>query len=240
MIGWASEAITVQQKYPKFDLGTEYADGSFKRILMRTTMMTAYEVVHFKELYRLVEKDVSEGKNEDLPTDVGETYFRIFEVIYHKALSSLLAQPIVRNAEFELLPAMLVVADYSCLSANKDRRLIVNKLYQLISEKYLRKKEETKLFDERVDFYGSIIRGRTLRTDWLQRQVAMVENEGAIVRCVTALGDILINPECANHYDNAPSLLCGVFEMTEFTGMYIKEIIPLFVELFKEIYDAED
>lgn len=240
MMDWASEAVTVQQKYPKFDLRTEYADGSFKRILMRTTMMTAYEVVHFKELYRLVEKDVSEGKNEDLPTDVGETYFRIFEVIYHKALSSLLAHPIVKNAEFELLPAMLVVVDYSCLSANKDRHLIVSRLIELISGKYLTKKEEARLLDERVDFYGSIIRGRTLRAEWLQGQVAMVKNERAIVRCVTALGDILINPECANDYDNAPSLLCGVFEMTEFAGMYIKEIMPLFVELFKVIYDAED
>lgn len=158
---------------------------------------------------------------------------------HDKALSVLSAQALVCNAEFELLPAMFVVADYSCLSSNKNRQLIGNELRAFIVKKYQLDNASTQLFDSRVNFYGSIVRGKLLRADWLPGQAATVQNADAIVRCATALGDILINPECASDYENAPILLYDIFTVTGFAGIYINEIIPLFAELFKQIYDVE-
>lgn len=166
-------------------------------------------------------------------------YISIFMNIYNKALSTLSAQALVHNAEFELLPAMFVIADYSCLSSNKNRQLVGNGLSSFIVKKYQLDEASGQLFDSRVDFYGSVVRGKPLRADWLPGQTATVQNADAIVRCATALGDILINPECANDYENTPVLLYDVFTVSGFSDIYINEIIPLFVELFKQIYDVE-
>lgn len=232
---WADDAVLLHQKYPDFNLKREYENELFRKILTHTTLMTAYEVIHFQEIYRPIEevKDDMSGSNISI-----DTYFNIFANIYQRASSALSSQALAHNSEFELLPAMLVIADYSCLSANKNRQRIVNGLINYISEKCGFDDTSEKLFDERIDFYGSIIRGKPLRAEWLQGQLEVIQDADAIVRCATALGDILINPECANDYDNAPILLYSIFAITDFAEMYIKEIIPLFVELFKQIYDA--
>lgn len=236
MTQWADEAVSVQYKYPEFDLKHEYADEMFRRILMHTTVMTAYEVVHFQELYKPIARDKSDVANYATLVDTNQAYISIFANIYDKALSVLSVQSLVRNAEFELLPAMFVIADYSCLSSNKNRKLIGKELRTFVTRKYRLDNINDQLFNNRVNFYGSIIRGKSLRADWLPN-LQTIQNADAIVRCATALGDILINPACANDYENAPILLYDIFSLTSFADIYINKIIPLFVELFKEIYD---
>ena len=166
-------------------------------------------------------------------------YKLIFTRVYDDMLSSLSGQTIIHNQDFELLPALFVTADYACLCANKNRHLIVDDLRAFIVKKYNIDNFKSQVFDNRVNFYGSIIRGKKPRADWLLGQAPTIPESDPIMRCAIALGDILINPECANDYDSAPIILHDAFESMNFAKAYMESAFPGFLKLFQKIYDTK-
>ena len=48
----------------------------------------------------------------------------VFGQHYHSMLKITKASSITHNSEFELLPAMFVIADYAAASCQKDRRVV--------------------------------------------------------------------------------------------------------------------
>ena len=47
----AKQAIDVQKSYPKFDLGIEWKNETFREITNKLGMLAAYEVTHFESCY---------------------------------------------------------------------------------------------------------------------------------------------------------------------------------------------
>lgn len=107
--------------------------------------------IYFQELYKPVDGSKNDITSQVAPTVTNQAYILIFTNIYDKALSVLSAQALVCNAEFELLPAMFVVADYSCLSSNKNRQLIGNELRAFILFSQM-------TFEESLEYFSVIVK----------------------------------------------------------------------------------
>lgn len=88
-----------------------------------------------------------------------------------------------------------------------------------------------------LDFYGEVIRGRRLRAEWLMGDISDIERN-AIINCMIAFGDILVNPSCVDNYDSAPLVIHDIFLLAEFTALMSNQITQEFVNLFKETYNA--
>jgi len=132
-----------------------------------------------------------------------------------------------QNAEFELLPVMLTVGKLAALISD-----INNGSFDIdfIREsKKLVTSYDTTVFTERLQFYVDIINGNNIRGDWCLGEInALLENP--LYKCIIAFGDILFNPEYANDYYNAPTVVCGAPHCITFTR---KVMEPLFTKMIK-------
>lgn len=64
---WSKQAEKLKQEYPKFDIQQEYKSENFRVILSNSDMKTAYEIVHFPELYDLkINKKSFEEKHDGI------------------------------------------------------------------------------------------------------------------------------------------------------------------------------
>ena len=62
---WAKQAEALKKEYPQFEIKHEYASEEFKSILNVSDMRTAFEIIHFPELFVL--------KSKNKPTDDNST-----------------------------------------------------------------------------------------------------------------------------------------------------------------------
>jgi Ca2+/Na+ antiporter len=173
---------------------------------------------------------ISNTKNND------EKYKRIFKKTYDVVLNQLKGIEISCDIEKELLPVLFVVCDFAATSAKKDRSAITNEILAFLNSDCIENKMQDDVFKNRVDLYGEIIRGKSLRAEWLFGNTNIESN--AIVNCGIAFGDVLVNPDCAVNYSSAPVMIHNVFEVTEFATIMTNQVLPEFVNCFKKIYDA--
>ncbi|MCI8610467.1 MAG: hypothetical protein HFE66_00940 [Clostridiales bacterium] len=160
-----------------------------------------------------------------------------FESHYKAALAIAKASSIARNPEFELLPAMFIVCDYSAASSGLNRQYVANRILQKITT--LCKNVDSKEFDQRCDLYGEIIRGKPIRGEWFHGNADALTNP--IAKIATVLGDIWVNPYCADDYDKAPVIIGNnIFEMMEFAENVMLPLIDEFGQLFTDIYSLEN
>ena len=179
-----------------------------------------------------VDRSQSYSKNKAV-FQIGE-YAQAFLRCYKKAID--LCEKKLFNPEYkeELLPALFVVIDYAALSAQKDRRKVADEIIPEIS-KHFTQTFSPDVFRARVDLYGEIIRGKSLRAVWLYGNSSMLDND-PITRIGGLLGDILFNPACAIDYDNAPIALVGIQEQLDFGQQVMWPLISELADLFKNIY----
>ena len=139
---------------------------------------------------------------------------------------------------FEILPAMFVICDYSALSAGKDRRMIADRILKKIHDSYFPacNPKDVAKFDSRVLLYGEIIRGKPLRCDFCFGKSEMFE-ENAILKCVALLLDIITNPKCADDYDNAP---LSLYDITNSIDIMSDIAVPLYEALANLFVDISD
>ncbi|MBQ6075950.1 MAG: zinc-ribbon domain-containing protein [Lachnospiraceae bacterium] len=133
----------------------------------------------------------------------------------------------------ELLPALFVIADYAALSANLDRSSVADEILSVISDSFT-ESFTLETFRRRVEMYGKAIRGRELRAEWLFGNSELL-GKNALTRVGGMLGDILINPDCADDYDNAPIRLLDPQEITDFGESVMWPMIDEMAILLRDI-----
>ena len=158
----------------------------------------------------------------------------IFERHYKSLLKTAKGSSITGNVEFELLPAMFIISDYAAASSGKDRRAVADTIMTQIRAIYRNLDKAT--FDRRCNLYGEIIRGKPLRCEWFMGDPTIF-SDNAVSKCTALLGDIIFNPECAENYDNAPTMCYGIFEVMSFAEGVMKPVLNELMELFGDIYD---
>ena len=138
----------------------------------------------------------------------------------------------------DIASLVYVIADYAAASAKKDRLHIASD----IEDYYLNCNAGSKkrLFYERAQFYGSIIRGRQLVGCCLPGVNLNSLDDNACVRCAIAFCDCMVSPELIEDYDNGPLRLNGIFEMMSFAPSVLHPVMEALVNLFKDVYDKVD
>lgn len=158
----------------------------------------------------------------------------VFSQHYRSMLRIAKSSPISNNPEFELLPAMFTMTDFAAMVYEKDRMSIAVPVMDEIKSLYPPFNND--LFDRRCDLYGEIIRGRRLRNEWAMGDSSVFTSD-AMQKCTALLGDILINPDCADDYDNAPLVMHSVFDVTSFSKSVVVPILEEIVKLINDIHD---
>lgn len=169
-------------------------------------------------------------KKKNAGTVFKKYYLRIVDITQKSSLA--------RNSEFEIIPAMMIICDYAAASARMDRQQVQKDILEdgiEITRQYCYAFDPV-IYDERINFYGEIIRGRELRAEWSFQDIDY-NQLNAISRVSVALCDILLNPLCAKDYDNAPIQITDIFAITEFTTNVFTPILEELTNLFKETYD---
>ena len=147
----------------------------------------------------------------------------------------------------EMLAIFYVMVDLAMMNAEKDRYKAAGKVMNWAAEIIKMILGQDKSDDElkkainqyhkRIDFYGEIIRGKELRNECMLFHDTSVISNNSILRCAVAFTDCLVNPECIENYDNAPTMLSDI---TRLMSIAQQTMMPLGKELFlfyKAIYD---
>lgn len=150
------------------------------------------------------------------------------------------------NLDIDLLAMLFAVSDFTAISFNR-RDIIINDLIPYIFETLPRGYAwwfnlsfslTNEKFDERVDFYGKIIRKSIkLRAESLTVEDSNKLLENPLARCVIAFCDMLKNPKCINDYKNAPIALLGFSEDFFFTSEVTYPIIEIVMNYIMNIID---
>lgn len=138
---------------------------------------------------------------------------------------------------FELLPFLYVISDFAIASANKDRLKFSTDIMEFLLESQLDKESFECLLQEKIDFYGEVVRGKKLRGYCLLG--AFEENTSPLVRCTVAFTDIIIDPNCSEDYDNAPFCVYNMFEMLNFSTNTMPLLVKAVTALFKDMYKSK-
>lgn len=92
------------------------------------------------------------------------------------------------------------------------------------------------LRDQRLDLYGKVMRGGYIRNEWSFWQFnASVFDDFPIGKAAIAFGDILINPDCANNYENAAVMVNDMVDQQEFIKMFSEKVIPDIIKFCDEL-----
>ena len=164
-----------------------------------------------------------------------DKYTKLFEKYYLQSLNVLSKLEIASNSEKELLPIMIVISDFSCSKAGKDKTEITSKMIKFLNEKYIHNQCEYDVFLNRMNFYTEVIFGKELRAEWLFGNMDGI-NRNPIIDCCIGLGDILVNPDCANDYENGSIMVHDIFDVMEFSTHFTSEIFPYMAEFYNKIY----
>ncbi len=153
---------------------------------------------------------------------------------------------IENNLDIDLSAMLFAVSDFTANSFNR-RDIIINDLIPYIFETLPRGNAwwfnlnlslTPEKFDERVDFYGKIIRKSIkLRAESITVDVSNELLENPLARCVIAFCDMLKNPKCINDYNNAPVALLGFSDDFLFTSEVTYPIIEFVMTYIKKIID---
>ena len=189
----------------------------------------------------ILSDDLSVETNGDLPSenDLPKTtgknkYTEIFLDHFNKGVEICAEKVFNNHYKDELLPALFVISDYAALSAKKDREFLSRELMGIIKEK-LSDSFSGATFLQRVNLFTEIIRGKEIRGEWLYGQTNSI-NQDPITRVGGLLGDILINPNCAENYDDCSFILLSPFEKIEFAEKVGWPIVTEITNMFKDIY----
>ncbi len=140
------------------------------------------------------------------------------------------------NAEFELKPALVVICNLAIQNSGKDREIITKYLVPWIKEKYIKNEEENKEFYKRIALYEEIIKGMPVRGEWLMGNLTPKEDRNEIIDIGIAMGDILVNPACADDYKGAPLMINDASQRTSFAIIMTKEVFAELAEFHNRIY----
>ncbi len=125
----------------------------------------------------------------------------LFDEYYPKALTQMCHAAFEHDATFELLPLMYVYSSLDELRATFIAANGKDPLFAHIENNYLTSPELKRKFNERLDFYSSILSHGKLRGEGVINTAYW--NTPAL-RIAAAFADIVYNPKCADDYLGAP------------------------------------
>lgn len=157
----------------------------------------------------------------------------LFKQYYQSMLEITQGSTLAHNAEFELIPAMIALADFATYQSNKDRKETVRGLWMEIHR--INRNIDDKLLVERSDLYGKAAEGNIApRCEWCVGDMLAI-GDSVASRCAAILGDILYNPSCADDYDNAPVMIQDIFQTTMFAHNVMQPLLKEFNEFYEKI-----
>lgn len=169
-----------------------------------------------------------------------KTAIRIFSQYYIDILNILKVSSLGTPKDFmsfELLPFLYVISDFAIASANKDRLKFSTDIMEFLLKSQSDKENFKNIFQERIDFYGEVIRGKQLRGYCMLG--AFEEKSQPLLRSTIAFTDIIIDPNCSEDYDNAPFYVCDMFQMMSFSSNTMPVLIKKITALFQDMYKAK-
>ena len=89
-----------------------------------------------------------------------------------------------------------------------------------------------------MDLYENAVRGMPLRAEWLFGDSSSM-TQNAVTICATVLGDILINPDCADNYKGAPIVMGDFIQIIAFGKNSMSPLIDILVQFFIEVASKE-
>lgn len=160
-------------------------------------------------------------------TNLKKELQKVFDIHYKKFLKVFEnSQVVSANLKEELIPLMFVVSQISVSyikygNVDADTNLLLG-IFSDWMDKLDFKNDIHKIYKERFHLYTIIILNEKMpRYEWLMFREPK-DNSNLILRCCAVFGDILINPNCANDYDNAPVIIHDFFQIKEFSLMMLK------------------
>lgn len=151
---------------------------------------------------------------------------KLFTESYNKIRKCLSETEIwVDDYQFEIVPLLVVLSDFIAMYEKKDRQAINQQAIQWACA-VLKDVRSEQWLDNRVNLYGQIIRSKKIRGDWLFGDTEKY-NSSPILRCVVAFGDILVNPSCADNYDEAPWLLKDFTVIIPFAAVITSSVVEV-------------
>lgn len=171
----------------------------------------------------------AEMQKSPLEKELDATYNKIIDLLSKISISN--------NPEFETLPVMYVVGDYAAASSDKNRQEFSRKILNWMQPKIQSTGYSDDDFFTRVRLYGEIIRGKKLIGSWTMGAEYKFE-DNPILRCTVAFGDILINPQCADDYDNCSLTVHNISCLFNFSAKMI-DVGNTLISFFKFIYDLK-
>ena len=140
---------------------------------------------------------------------------------YETILEKLKDIECTNNEEFEIIPAMYILADITASSNGLNRAKIANEIIDTLKEKGYLKDSDLKKLDDRADLYGAIVRNEIVpKAVWWTGDNAILEKiqGNPINRVIFALGDLLIDERLQDDYEETTGIsITDIFSLADFS-----------------------
>ncbi len=146
----------------------------------------------------------------------------IFKYYYNRSLKILKSANLGNNLEFEVLPLMFVICDFTAAMDRLDRYKIANDIMPKMPKIY--KRFDYDKFNKRLNLYGEVIHGKELRGELFHCNPPATD-DNPLLAWFILFSDLVYNPACADDYDNAPLLIGDVFDTFK-KSTYLINLMP--------------
>ena len=166
------------------------------------------------------------------------TFESIFDSFYKKACEVMTDY---KNAKTELLPLFYLICDFAVCEAQQDRKYYMLRMQNAISVPLLRDLDDPFAWlDGRTELYANVLNGMTpLRMEWFagdpQALPSDLRNDPIFV-CNSVFCDFMVNPYCAENYENSPIYIRGIDKMVALADK-AKALYACMTQYFTAIYE---
>lgn len=159
----------------------------------------------------------------------GSRIVPLFERSCNSIISKVSSSDIAKNVTFETICFVYSMIDYAAFSADasvKDRNTIRDSVIgsSFFREKILADANITDTMINRYELYSQLLSGVNPRGEWMLYQTDTIDLSNPVNRCIVCFGDILVNPDCALDYENAPFAIHDIFKCSEFASSFALNI----------------
>lgn len=143
---------------------------------------------------------------------------------------------LIQNVQFEARCFVYAVMDVAAFTSGLYRDLLYSTVSGYLFRSKFKTQDEIFRFNKRREFYADRVTKKDVRADWFATPDISFMRNNEILCCCGAFGDILINPQCADDYINAPISLYGVYELNSFATQCMDKVVNSATEITKGIH----
>lgn len=162
-----------------------------------------------------------------------EKCLQAYKRCYSKCYRVLSSCPCVNNLEFELHPFLCIMLQISLVECDQS---LWKGIYDYALQQI--KPDQFSVFQSRIELYFAVVKGEyEPRAEWALG--SPVDSNNLLMKPIIVFGDILVNPDCAADYKNAPICLQSIFDMQRFTLTYMQKVVPIIADEFSPLAPAD-